>query len=144
MGRIGFVTALAALLAPLAGGCGGGGPAGPPLERVELVEAHMGTEFRVVVYADHPALGLAAASHALDRVRALDDALSDYDPESELSRLSATAGSGRAVPCSDDLWRVLVAAQGFAEATDGAFDVTVGAVVRQWRRAARQARRTPS
>lgn len=67
----------------------------------------------------------------------LDAILSDYQPESELSRLSRTAGSGQAVPLSDDLWTVLRRSQDLAEASDGAFDVTVGPLVRLWRRARR-------
>ena len=39
---------------------------------------------------------------------------------------------------SDDLWRVLLRAQRVAEQSEGAFDVTVGPVVRLWRRARRQ------
>lgn len=140
MERIGFVTVLAALLACA---CGVGADrdessGAVALERVEVSGDHMGTRFRVVVYAPDAASGREAASGALDRVRALDARLSDYDPESELSRLSRTAGSGEAFRCSEDLWRVLVAAQRFAEATGGAFDATAGPLVRQWRRAARQ------
>jgi thiamine biosynthesis lipoprotein len=42
------------------------------------------------------------------------------------------------VAVSDDLWRVLRRARRVAELSDGAFDVTVGPVVRLWRRARRQ------
>ena len=55
----------------------------------------------------------------------------------ELSRLSDTAGSRRAVKLSDDLWRVLQKAQEVSRQSDGAFDVTVGPAVRLWRRARR-------
>ena len=135
MDRIEFVTGLLVLLTCA---CGTEAREAPLLQRVELVEEHMGTSFRVVVFAAREADGWQAASAALDRVRALDERLSDYAPESELSRLSASAGSGASVPCSDDLWNVLLAGQAVAEATGGAFDVTAGPLVRQWRRGARQ------
>ncbi len=73
----------------------------------------------------------------------LNKALSDYDPESEVSRLSRTAPSPEAVPVSDDLWSVLARSQQLAAATDGAFDVTVGPYVRLWRRA-RRSKEMPS
>ena len=58
--------------------------------------------------------------------------------KSELRRLCETAGSGKAVPVSDDLWKVLAHAQDVSAHSEGAFDVTVGPVVRLWRRARRQ------
>jgi thiamine biosynthesis lipoprotein len=44
------------------------------------------------------------------------------------------------VPVSDDLYAVLRASQELAEATDGAFDITQGPVVRLWREARKTAR----
>jgi thiamine biosynthesis lipoprotein len=58
--------------------------------------------------------------------------MSDYQPTSELMRLCAKAG-GEAVPVSPDLFDVLSRSQEIAKQTDGAFDVTVGPVVRLWR-----------
>jgi thiamine biosynthesis lipoprotein len=63
--------------------------------------------------------------------------MSDYKPTSELMQLCARAG-GPPVAVSEDLFRVLAAAQDLAERSDGAFDVTVGPVVRLWRRARRR------
>ena len=42
------------------------------------------------------------------------------------------------VPVSDDLCRVLTAAQDLSRRTKGEFDVTVGMLTRLWRRARRQ------
>jgi thiamine biosynthesis lipoprotein len=61
--------------------------------------------------------------------------MSDYDPESELMRLCRTAGSGKAIPVSRDLLAVLSRAQHLSEQSEGAFDVSVGPIVRLWRRA---------
>src|SRR5438477_208580 len=77
----------------------------------------------------------SAAEAAYDRIAVLNSILSDYDSDSELSRLSRTSGQGKAVPVSTDLWRVLVRAQEFAAMSDGAFDITVGPLVNLWRRA---------
>ncbi len=98
----------------------------------------MGMPFRIVLYAPNPAAAQAAAKAAFNRIAALNALLSDYEDDSELSKLSRTAGTGRFVPLSQDLWRVLTRAQAIARRSDGAFDVTVGPCVQLWRRARRQ------
>jgi FAD:protein FMN transferase len=98
----------------------------------------MGIPFRLVLFAENAATAQAAARAAFDRIAALNQVLSDYEDESELTRLSRTAGTGRPVPLSEDLWRVLARAQQMARRSGGAFDVTVGPYVQLWRRARRQ------
>ncbi|MBI2929976.1 MAG: FAD:protein FMN transferase [Verrucomicrobia bacterium] len=98
----------------------------------------MGVPFRIVLYAPDKASADVAAEAAFARIQQLNDLLSDYDQDSELSRLSQTAGQGRAVPVSDDLWRVLEAGQRMAARSKGAFDVTVGPCVSLWRKARRE------
>jgi thiamine biosynthesis lipoprotein len=98
----------------------------------------MGVPFRLVLYAESASAAQVAARAALDRIAALNQVLSDYEDESELARLNRTAGSGRAVPVSEDLWRVLACAEQMARRSGGAFDVTVGPYVQLWRRARRQ------
>lgn len=107
--------------------------------RFSFEEPAMGTTFRVVLYAPDAATAERAAAAAFQRVHALDDALSDYDPDSELSRLSASSAEpGVARAASSDLLTVLAAAEQVSAATGGAFDVTVGPLVRLWRRSVRQ------
>lgn len=102
----------------------------------------MGLPFRIVLYAAEREQADAAAKAAFSRISDLNSKLSDYDTDSELVRLSQTAGQGKAVRVSDDLWRVLTLAQRLAEESEGAFDVTCGPVVSQWRRA-RRAKKLP-
>ena len=97
----------------------------------------MGAPFRIVLYAATGAEARHASDLAFARVRELNAKLSDYDLDSELSKLSRGSGQGRAVEVSDDLWRVLNAAQTWSRKTDGAFDITVGPVVNLWRHARR-------
>ena len=117
---------------------GGGGPSSPSSQRFEFTQPQMGVPFRIVLYATNDADAREAAEAAFRRISQLNDILSDYDTDSELNRLSRTAGQGRAVPVSDDLWRVLQAAQQMAVRSDGAFDVTVGPMVSLWRKARRE------
>jgi FAD:protein FMN transferase len=108
------------------------------LGRYEYKRLEMGMPFQIVFYApDDDVKARAAVDAAYARVKQLNAIMSDYDDESELSRLSATAGKGGAVKVSDDLWRVLAHAQDAAARSDGAFDVTVGPIVQLWRKARR-------
>ena len=99
----------------------------------------MGVPVRLTVYAPSEATARTACRAAFDRFAALEDVMSDYRPTSELMRLCANAGQGPQ-PVSDDLWRVLERAQRLARLSDGAFDVTVGPLVRLWRVARKTAR----
>ena len=104
--------------------------------RFEFRQTHMGSEFKIVLYTPTADEARRASDAAFTRIAALDKALSDYDPESELMRLCDRAG-GEAVPVSDDLFRCLEKAQAMSRMSDGAFDVSIGPVGRLWRRARR-------
>jgi thiamine biosynthesis lipoprotein len=108
----------------------------PPLKRFRFEEPHMGTRFRIVLYAADEETARRVSRAAFDRIAALDACMSDYKADSELMRLCAKAG-GDPVPVSDELFFVLSRAQETARRSGGAFDVTVGPVVRLWRRARR-------
>jgi FAD:protein FMN transferase len=116
----------------------------PELKRFSRAEPHMGVEFEAVLYAANAQQADEALAKAMARIAELDKRLSDYDLDSELSKLSETSlatpsskpSFGR-VPLSDDLWRVLTAAQAVSETSEGAFDVTIGPLTKLWRRARR-------
>lgn len=114
-----------------------GGPG--DLQRYEAVEPHLGTLVRIIVYAPGEEAARGAFRAAFDRIRDLDRVLSDYRDDSELNQVTRS-GVGRAVRVSDDLFAVLAAADDLARATDGAFDITQGPVVRLWREARRTSR----
>lgn len=123
---LGLVVALSACRAPQATG----------LQRFEFQRPFMGTLFGVILYAAHQPAARAAADAAFARIAALENVMSDYDPDSELMRL-CRATPGQPVPVSAELFDVLQRAQRVAAATDGAFDVTLGPLARLWRRARR-------
>jgi len=108
------------------------------LRRFEFQRAEMGMPVRMVIYARTHLEAADAALTAFDRIRTLNGVFSDYEEDSELSRLSLASGQGHAVPLSPDLWEVLDRAQKLAEDSEGAFDVTVGPYVNLWRRARRE------
>jgi thiamine biosynthesis lipoprotein len=106
------------------------------LSRFEFVETHMGCAFKIVLYSTDAPAARSASRAAFDRIAALDNVLSDYQAESELSRLGLKAGGGP-VPVSADLFDVLRISKQFYEKTGGVLDVTIAPVGRLWRRARR-------
>src|SRR5262249_20891493 len=112
----------------------GGWAAEPALLRSTFTEPHMGTRFKLILYTPDEATANRAARAAFAGIAELDGIMSDYRPTSELMQLCKKAG-GEPVAVSADLFAVLQQAQRIAKQSDGAFDVTVGPVVRLWRRA---------
>ncbi len=109
------------------------------LHPYEAVEPHMGTLFRIKLYAANQADAQHAFAAAFARVGKLDRTLSDYKPDSELNRLSQLAVRNP-IHVSDDLFRVLAASQQLSEKTGGAFDITVGPLTHLWREARKKGR----
>jgi FAD:protein FMN transferase len=98
----------------------------------------MGVSWKVTVHAATHPQAEQAAEAALDEVARLEGILSDYDPQSECSRLSAAAPVRREV--SDDLWEVLAASRRFLEASEGGFDPAVGRLTALWRQSRKTGR----
>jgi FAD:protein FMN transferase len=124
-------TILVAILAALSGASGEG-------TRYSFDQPHMGTRFRIILYAANEAAARRAADAAFNRVAELDRIMSDYHPTSELMQLCqnpAAQPGGPGVKVSDDLVKVLAHAQEVARLSDGAFDITVGPLTHLWRRA---------
>ena len=109
---------------------------GGNVQRFTFSEPHLGTLFKIICYAPDEATASKASKAAFARIAELDQIMSDYKPSSELMQLCKKAG-GDPVQVSIDLYTILERAQEVARKTDGAFDVTVGPVVRLWRKARR-------
>ncbi len=93
----------------------------------------MATPCRVKLYAAGEEEAERGRKAAYAEIAAVDAAMNDWNPESEISRLSARAGQGE-VAVSEPLFTVLLASRHAAALSGGAFDVTVGPVVGLWRR----------
>ncbi|MEL6845264.1 MAG: FAD:protein FMN transferase [Bacteroidota bacterium] len=108
------------------------------LQRFEFSHRQMGTQFQLIFYAADSSRAQGVATAAFAKLDSLNHILSDYQSDSELNQLVAAAGSGRWVSVSDDLWQVISQSQQYASISNGAFDISVGAVSRRWRRALRR------
>jgi thiamine biosynthesis lipoprotein len=105
-------------------------------QRYTFSHPQMGTVIRLVFYSNADSTEASTlARRIFDKVDSLNAAFSDYLPESELNRLCDRAGAGKKVKISKDLWDILALSVAYSKKTDGAFDITVGAVTRLWRRA---------
>jgi FAD:protein FMN transferase len=105
-------------------------PAVEPGALLTAARSAMGTRFEVRVPASCPgATELACA--ALDRIESLENILTVYRDDSEVSRLNATAHEVP-VPVSADVFELLRQAGEIGKQTRGAYDVTAGALSLAW------------
>lgn len=107
------------------------------LERYSYAETHMGVPFRISVYASDKVVANKAVAKAYKRIAELNRVFSDYLKDSEVTSLRTLPAGGQ-VQISPDLAALLVRSIAMSQRTDGAFDVTVGPLVRLWRRARRR------
>jgi thiamine biosynthesis lipoprotein len=91
----------------------------------------MGAVFTVVLYGTHPEAMETAADAALAEAQRLDDLLSNYRPGSEWSRVNREAAT-KPVKVSPELFRLLSDCLAYSRASDGAFDIAVGPLMKVW------------
>jgi len=91
----------------------------------------MGATYTVEIYGYDRVKMEAAAGAALDEARRLDELLSNYRPESEWSTVNRLA-STRPVQTSPELFRLLAACLEYSRESEGAFDITVGPLMKVW------------
>ncbi|MCS7314467.1 MAG: FAD:protein FMN transferase [Bryobacterales bacterium] len=101
------------------------------LLRLEASQDAMGTTFTVALYGEDRERLEAAADAAFAEARRLERMLSNYRPNSELSRVNREAGE-RPVRVSDELFELLAACLDYSRASEGAFDITVGPLMKVW------------
>jgi FAD:protein FMN transferase len=101
------------------------------LVKVEHRDEVMGSTFGVVLYGEDRAQLDAAARAALDEAHRLDALLSNYKPDSEWSAVNRWAGS-RPVTVPAELFALLSACARYSAESEGAFDITVGPLMRVW------------
>ena len=103
-------------------------------DRHEFTRPLMGTDFRIVAYYPDTFKLFEAVDKAFSRVAVLEKVFSDYDENSEVSWLS----NDRKGEVSHELWEVLNYSLEISKRSEGAFDVSVGALTKLWRKAFRQ------
>ena len=106
-------------------------PAFSELQEVREVHYQMGTFLEVTLWHSEPEVAKRIIREATQEAHRLEEILSNFDPDSSVSRLNQRAGKGKTnVPT--ELYEVLQMAQRFSAETSGDFDVTVGPLVELW------------
>ncbi len=102
------------------------------MQMVKLATMAMATRFELVVRGEEdPAWLRAAGEEALAEISRLHGRLSFYSSSSDVTRINRVAYH-EPVPVEAGLFRLLVTCQRLHSATRGAFDVTVGPLMRCW------------
>ncbi|HYE31836.1 MAG TPA: FAD:protein FMN transferase [Methylomirabilota bacterium] len=91
----------------------------------------MATRFEILIEGLDDSRARAAAEEALDEIERLDRQLSAFNPSSEIFRLN-TRGGGDWVRLSPNVFSLLKQARELSAATEGAFDITIGPLLRCW------------
>lgn len=91
----------------------------------------MGTTYTVALYGSDRFSLESAVDDAFEEVKRLDELLSNYRPESEWSRVNREAYQ-RAVPVSEEMFQLLTACLNYSRRSEGAFDITVGPLMKIW------------
>lgn len=99
--------------------------------RLEKSADAMGSTFTVALYGDDRIRMEAAADAALDEVRRLDELLSNYKADSEWSQVNRNAAE-KPVKVSPELFRLLEDCEEYSRESEGAFDITVGPLMKVW------------
>jgi len=101
------------------------------LERFHQTHRAMGTEFTIDLYAADRGAAEAVMNLAFDEIDRLDDLLSNYRPSSELSRINREASTGPVIT-DPETFHFLERSLYWSRQSNGAFDITVGPLLRAW------------
>ena len=101
------------------------------LLRFEQSADAMGSTYSIAVYGYDRIRLQTAVQAAFDEVRRLDEMLSNYKQHSEWSEVNRAAAE-RPVPVSQELFDLLSACLEYSRESEGAFDITVGPLMKVW------------
>lgn len=100
---------------------------------VKFSHQAMNTVFEVFIQAADPTYAGRAARSAFNEVDRLEQQLSRFIENSDISRIN-NAAKGELLSVSSDVMACLVVAKQVCDRTGGAFDITVGPLVDLWRK----------
>jgi FAD:protein FMN transferase len=94
---------------------------------MERTEAIMGTRCYVELWADDPVKGNEAIDAVMAELRRIDNLMSHYKPESQLSQINQYANE-RPVQVDKELFDLIKVSNHYSQITEGAFDITYASV----------------
>ncbi|MBN1816553.1 MAG: FAD:protein FMN transferase [Sedimentisphaerales bacterium] len=99
----------------------------------------MGTFAHFVVVTEDEPTARKCFDTALQECIRIDNRMSDYKADSELSAVNRSAFE-KAVPVSQELYHLIETSLDYSKRTEGAFDITIGPLVDLWRKAGAEQR----
>jgi len=91
----------------------------------------MGTSFEIYLYAPNRERASELFEEVFDEIERVEAALSNYRSSSELSRINASAADAPVIT-DPEVFALLARALDYSQRTDGAFDITVGKLMKAW------------
>jgi len=102
-------------------------------KKYEFSHQQMGTQIGLIFYAPEDIDAEGVAKSVFQRIDGLNASLSNYIEDSELNNLGKWAPLE--VGVSPELFQILKLSTAYAEKTDGAFDITLGPLIKLWKAA---------
>ena len=91
----------------------------------------MGTVFETTIYAPDKYIAEKTFNEVFQEINRLDYLMSNYKKESVLSELNRNA-SAEPTNCNKELASVIEQSLQYSDLTDGAFDITIGPLMKKW------------
>ncbi len=101
------------------------------LVRYEASHHAMGTVFTVVAYGSNSAYLGEVVEEAFQEIDRLDEEMSNYKPQSELSAINREAYRQKVI-VNPELFKLLEDSFRYSKESGGAFDITVGPLMKSW------------
>jgi FAD:protein FMN transferase len=98
----------------------------------------MGSPLNITLYANDSLKVNQIATEAYKIADSLNLIYSDYLENSELSLLSKKSGTNEFMKVSPALWEILILSVKASKQSKGAYDITVGSIVKLWRKARKE------
>ena len=104
------------------------------LKKITWQYQAMGTSFQISCYTKDSVNAKRAFKSALVITDSLNHIFSDYDPGSEINKLTKRIRKNKWVPVSNALFDVIKRGEEASRVTNGAFDITIGRLTRMYRK----------
>lgn len=124
-----FVSTLCFVI-PMVASCVEMHPVSPPIVS-KRIQMHMGTLVTVTAVASDKHVGDRAVQAAFDEIKRLEQLLSTWRSDSQLSQVNAQAGR-RPVQVSPDTFQLVLRALDIAALTHGGFNIALGPAIEVW------------
>lgn len=92
----------------------------------------MGSKFEITLVVPNEEIGYINIEEAAAEIKRIEQMISSWDPESETSLINSNAGVSP-VKVSDELFNLIERSIQISEITDGAFDISYGALNDLWK-----------